>query len=81
MTTALNQIIPALVSHLLLLPANARSLSSTPDNSSEGRLEGTGVLLCVLDYQCVDKILSPEFETKSIKLTSLKNVKTKAITK
>lgn len=65
MTTALNQIIPALVSNLLLLPANAQSLSSTPDNSSGGRLEGTGVLLCVLNYQCADKILSPEYETKN----------------
>lgn len=80
MTPALNQIAPALVSNLfLLLPPKAWSLSSAPDNSSKGRLAGRCILLCVLAYQCVNKIVTPKFETKDIKLPSLKCVKTKAI--
>lgn len=78
MIAALNQTFPALVSNFLL-PHTAWSLSSAPDNSSEGRLEGTCILLFVLAHHGADKTLSPKFETKSIKLPSLQSVKTKAI--
>lgn len=81
MIAALNQISPALVSNLLLLPSKAWSLSSAPDNSIKDRLAGRCILLCALAYHCVDKILSPKFETKNIKLPSLKCVKAKAIPK
>lgn len=74
MTAALNQTSPDLINNLQKL-----GTEFCPDNSSKSRLEGKCVLLCMLAYQCADKILNPEFQTKSIKLLLLKSVKSKAI--
>lgn len=58
MIAAWNQTFPDLGSNLLLLPAKAGSLSSAPDSSSQGRLEGTRFVVCACSPVCWQKTKS-----------------------